>query len=125
MNILTLINTAKIFNQFTQTKTTPKLAYKIMKFCKSAATEEEFYEAKRREIIEAYAIKDENGQIAVTEDGMINIMPDKIAEANAAMQELNNIEVDAPSVRFTLDELEGLELSAVDMFALDAFIDEE
>ena len=124
MNILTLINTAKIFNQFTQTKTTPKLAYKIMKFCKSAATEEEFYETKRNEIINMYAVRDENGQIVVNDDGMINIVPDKITEANTAMIELNSIEVEAPNIKFTLDELEGLELSAADMFALDAFIEE-
>ena len=43
MNIITLINTANIFNQFAQIKISSKLAYKIMKFCKSVATEEEFY----------------------------------------------------------------------------------
>ena len=124
MNIVTLINTAKIFNQFAQTKVSSKLAYKIMKFCKSAATEEEFYNTKRNEIIDMYAIKDENGQIGVSDDGMIKIVPDKIDEANAALQELNSIEVEAPSIKFTLDELEGLELSVADMFALDAFIEE-
>lgn len=124
MNIITLINTARIFNRFAQTKLSSKLAYKIMKFCKSAAMEEEFYETKRNEIINTYAIKDESGQVIVSDDGMISIMPDKMAEANAAMQELNGIEVEAPSIRFTIDELEGLELSVADMFALDAFIEE-
>lgn len=124
MNIITLINTARIFNQFAQTKISSKLAYKIMKFCKSVAVEEEFYNTKRSEIIDMYAVKDENGQIAVSDDGMIKIVPDKINEANVAMQELNGIEVEAPSIKFTLDELEGLELSVADMFALDAFIEE-
>lgn len=124
MNIITLINTARIFNQFAQTKISSKLAYKIMKFCKSVAVEEEFYNTKRSEIIDMYAVKDENSQVVVSDDGMIKIVPDKISEANVAMQELNGIEVEAPSVRFTLDELEGLELSVADMFALDAFIEE-
>jgi hypothetical protein len=124
MNIITLINTAKIFERFAQAKVSPRLAYKIMKFCKSAGVEEEFYNTKRNEIIDMYAIKDENGQVVVSDDGMINIVPDKIAEANAAMQELNGLEVEAPSIRFTLDELEGLELSVADMFALDVFIEE-
>ena len=124
MNIITLINAAKIFEKFAQTKLSSKLAYKIMKFCKSVASEEEFYNTKRSEIINAYAIKDDNGQLAVDNNGMISIMPDKIDEANAALQELNSIEVEAPNIKFTLDELEGLELSVVDMFALDAFIEE-
>ena len=124
MNIITLMNAAKIFNQFAQTKIPSKLAYKIMKFCKSVAVEEEFYNTKRSEIIDMYAVKDENGQIAVTDDGMINIVPDKVDEANAALKELNGIEVEVPNVKFALDELEGLELSVADMFALDAFIEE-
>ena len=124
MNIITLINTANIFNQFAQTKISSKLAYKIMKFCKSVATEEEFYNNKRNEIINTYAVKDENGQIVADDNGMIKIVPDKIAEANSAIAELNSIEVEAPSVRFTLDELEGLDMSVADMFALDAFIEE-
>ena len=124
MNIITLINTARIFDQFAQTKISSKLAYKIMKFCKGVAVEEEFYNTRKRELIDMYAVKDENGQVAVSDDGMISIVPDKISEANAAMMELNNIEVEAPNIKFTLDELEGLELSVADMFALDAFIEE-
>ena len=124
MNILTLINAAKIFNQVAQEKIASKLAYKIMKLCKSAAADEEFYDNKRREIIETYAVRDDNDQVAISQDGMITIVPGKIDEANAAIAELNNIEVDMPSVRFTLAELEELKLSVADMFVLDAFIEE-
>lgn len=124
MNILTLINAAKVFNQVTQTKISSKLAYKIMKLCKSAAEDEEFYNSKRNEIIETYALRDENGQIVVSDDGMISIMPDKLEEASAALQELNSIEVEMPNVKFTLAELDELKLSVADMFALDAFIEE-
>lgn len=124
MNILTLINAANIFNQVAQNKITPKLAYKIMKFCKSAAAEEEFYNNKRNEIISMYAVRDEHGQIAVSQDGMINIKQDKIDEANAAMRELNGIDVDMPDIRFSLAELEELKLSVADMYVLDAFIEE-
>ena len=124
MNIVTLINTAGIFNQFVQTKISSKLAYKIMKFCKAVAAEEEFYNTKRSELINTYAEKSEDGQIATSADGMIRIIPDKIDEANAALQELNSLEVDVPNIKFTLDELEGLDLSVADMYALDAFIEE-
>jgi hypothetical protein len=123
MKITTLIDAANIFGQFAQTKTSPPLAYKIMKFCKGVAVEEEFYNAKRSEIINAYAEKDESGQIVV-HDGMISIMPDKIEEANKALGELNKIEVEVPNIKFKLSELEGFELSVADMFALDEFIEE-
>ena len=124
MNILTLMNAAKVFNQVAQTKISSKLAYKIMKLCKSVAVEEEFYNEKRNEIIREYAVRDENGQIVVSDDGMIGIIPDKLKEAEVAMADLNNIEVDAPNIRFSLAELEELKLSVADMFVLDAFIEE-
>lgn len=124
MNILTLINAAKVFNQVAQTKISSKLAYKIMKLCKSVAVDEEFYNNKRNEMIETYALRDENGQIVVSDDGMISIMPDKLEEASVALRELNSIEVEAPNVKFTLAELDELKLSVADMFALDVFIEE-
>lgn len=124
MNILTLINATKVFNQIVQEKISPKLAYKILKLCKGAAEEEQFYDKKRSEIIQEYAVKDVDGKVAVSEDGMITIMPDKIPEAEKALQELNTIEVEVPNIKFTLDELEELKLSVSDMFALEAFIEE-
>lgn len=125
MNIIKLLNAGSVLNQFGQVKVSSKLAYKIMKFYKCIAVEEEFYNMKRNEIIQEYAVKDENGQVIADERGMVKIAPDMVAKANAAMQELNALEVEAPNVRFTLAELEGLEVSAADMFALDDFIDEE
>jgi hypothetical protein len=124
MNIVTLIGAAQIFEQFGQMQISPRLAYKIMKFCKSVSVEEEFYNEKRNEIINKYALRNENGQIVVSDEGMIHIIKHKIDEANNAFKELNNIEVEMPNVKFTLAELEELKLSVADMFVLDAFIEE-
>lgn len=125
MNILTLINAAKIFNQVAQTKISAKLAYKIMKFCKGAMSEEEFYNNNRNKIINEYAVRDENGQISVSDNGMIRIVEDKIPDAETALKKLNEIEVEMPNIKFTLTELEELKLSVSDMFLLNAFIEEE
>jgi hypothetical protein len=124
MNIVTTINALSIFNQIAQTKISSKLAYKIMKLCKALAVEEEFYNEKRGAIIKEYAIKDENGQVKISDDGMIKIIPDKIPDAEKALRELNEIEVEVPDIKFTLDELEELKLSVNDMFVLEAFIEE-
>lgn len=124
MNIVTLINATKVFNQIGREPISSRLAYKIMKFCKSVMIEEDFYNTRRSEIINKYAMRGANGQILVSDDGMIRIVEDKIDEANNAIIELNNIEVEAPNIKFTLVELEELKLSVADMFVLDAFIEE-
>ena len=55
---------------------------------------------------------------------MIQIIDDKVGEANAALNELNNIDVEMPNIKFTLSELDELKLSVADMFVLDQFIEE-
>lgn len=124
MNITELLHAGAVLNQLAQTKTTSTLAYKIMKFCKSVAVEEEFYNNKRAEIIKEYSVKDEQGNPVISEDGIVDIIVEKRQEAFSAMNDLNNIKVEAPNIKFKLTELEGFELSASDMFALDAFIEE-
>jgi hypothetical protein len=124
MNIITLLDAAKIFVQFAQMKISSKLAYKIMKFQKSVEVEEDFYNKRRVEIINTYAEKDDAGNPIVNDDRTVKIIADKTQEAYRVMQELNNTEVDVPNVKFTLAELEGLELSVAEMYVLDAFIEE-
>jgi hypothetical protein len=95
-----------------------------MKFYKSIEVEEKFYDDKKEELINIYSEKDANGQIIVNDDGTVKIIPDKMQEANIAMWELNNMEVEVPSIKFTLAELEEVKLSVADMYMLDAFIEE-
>ena len=124
MNITTLLNVKQIFEQVAQTKISSKLAYKIMKFYKNIEVEEKFYNDRRMEIINTYSEKDANGQPIISNEGIVNIIPEKIQEANMAMWELNNMEVEVPNIKFTLAELEEVKLSVADMYALDAFIEE-
>lgn len=121
MNIKSLMNVKSIFTQLSHVKLPSQCAYKIMKFCKSIEVEEEFYYQKKNEIIDMYAEKDANGNLIINDD-RVKIIEDKLQDANAAMQELNNMEVEAPNIKFSLAELDGLKLSVSDMYALDDFI---
>lgn len=125
MKILDFINVSKIFGQFTSVKISPKLAYKIMKFNKVLEEDQVFYQNKYNELIQTYSEKDELGEIMIDKSGIVKIMPDKIEEANQKLQELNNIEVEIPNIKFTLDELSELQLSVEEIYYLDPFIVEE
>jgi hypothetical protein len=123
MNIIQLINAKAVFVPHIQEKLTPSLSYKIYKLCRFVEQEENFYNTTRRNIIEEFAERNENGVI-INNDGMINIIPDKIDEAQKAMTDLNEIDVDVPNVKFTLDELSEIKLSVQDIAVLDGFIEE-
>jgi hypothetical protein len=123
MKLIRIIKAKEVFAPHFQEKLAPSLSYKIYKLCKFAEQEEEFYNQKRRELIEEYAVRDENGAI-ISDNGMINIIPDRIAEAQSAMAELGSIDVEVPNVKFKLDELSEIRLSVADIVALDGFIEE-
>jgi hypothetical protein len=88
-----------------------RLSYKFSKLLSKIEKDSEFFTEKTREVILKYAEKDENGELVQTEDGNIRIQTGKIEEANKAMMELNDIEVEDINITFTLDELESLSIA--------------
>ena len=123
MEIIKIIQAKDVFAPHFQEKLSPSLSYKIYKLCKFAEQEETFYSQKKRELIEEYAQRNEKGEI-VQNNGMISLIPDRIAEARSAFAQLDAIDVETPNVRFTLDELSEIKLSVADIVALDGFIEE-
>ena len=100
-----------------------KTAYKFMKLLKAIEEEETFFNEKMRDIIFEFGKKDENGQPIFLENGNVEIIEGKEAECNDRVRELEDIEVDIPDTKFTLEELEVLELSPRDVYALDPVIE--
>ena len=100
-----------------------KTAYKFMKLLKAIETEETFFNEKMRDIIFEFGKKDENGQPIFLENGNVEIIEGKEVECNERVKELEDIEVDIPDTKFTLEELEVLELSPRDIYALDPVIE--
>lgn len=123
MKINKLITAKEAILPFCQERVSPRLAYKIMKFLSALEVEEAFYDAKMKEIIEAYGERNELGEFVFSGDG-VKIAHDKISECNAALSELSNTDVDAPQIVFTLDELNELRMSVKDIRSIADFIQE-
>lgn len=86
--------------------------YKLSKLFNAIKSEGEFYSTHLDEIISTYGKKDENGNYVLTEDkNGVQIAPENISEVEKKLQELWDIEVELPDVKFTLSELEKVELS--------------
>lgn len=124
MKIQKLIQAKGVFAPLIRLKVSPKLSYKLLKFIRSVELEEEFFNSKLREIFEEYCIKDENGKFVVENDRVVLKLETK-TEGEKALAELNDTEVDAPAIQFTLDELQDLTLSVIDMAKIEDFIKEE
>lgn len=105
-------------------KIKPSIAYKFMKLLKETESENEFYRKQILDIIHKYSEKDENGKPLNNAHGVI-IQKGMRDECQKAINELEEMEVDVPPIRFTLQELDEIRMSVSDIFAFDELIMEE
>ena len=109
-----------------KTKILPmKTSYKFAKLFSNINSKYEFYQTQISLIINNYSEKDENGEPVITEDGNFKIQKDKIDTCQQKIDELINLNVEVPDIKFTFDELEQLELSVEQFMLLIDFCEEE
>lgn len=123
MKIGQLLKIKGVFTPFIRMRLSPRLSYKLLKFIKAIEFEEDFFNSKFREIVQDCAKKDKEGKFVTDTNG--NIVLEKTDKFKAEIEELNEIEVTAPDIKFTLDELQNLTLSVLDIATIEDFIQEE
>ena len=102
-----------------------KTAYKLAKIAKEVETELSFYQEKLRKIILDYSLLDEEGNPVITEDGQgVKIREGSERECNAAMEELQAMEVTIGQYNLTLEELDSLEISLIEMSYIMPFVED-
>lgn len=98
------------------------IAYKFAKLISEIEDNYDFYVKKFRNIISKYCEKDETGNPIQDENGNIQLQKDLIDLAEKELTELNQIDIDRPSVRFTMEELQSLQITPKDAMVLIDFI---
>ncbi len=98
-------------------------AYKMAKLFKDMELSIGFYGEKLQEIVNTYALKDEDGNFVVTEDGKgVTIKEDQLGECQAAMEELYALPIEIAGAKFALEEFDGLELTTADALLMLPFL---
>lgn len=121
MELNELLQARKILANHVNDKVCATLAYKMMKFLKSSDNEEEFYLKKIQEFIAEYAERDADGK-PITDGSNVKILQDKAEDCRKAIDDLGETDVAEPIIKFNLNELSELKLSAKEMYVLDGFI---
>lgn len=124
MKLNKILQVRKVLSEHANEPIPTMLAYKILKFMKLSDTEGAFYDQKFKEIIDKYAKRDSNGKVQSAGE-QIRIMPDKIKECQEAIIDLENTEIDAPKITFTIEELTPINFSVSELYLLDEIIIEE
>lgn len=118
-----LIQINQIFERF-YNKTLPvKTSYKIMKFLEGANKDIQFFKEKLAELIDKYGEKDSEDRLILKDDNY-KIKEDCIIDFNNDYAELQEIEIEIKDIIFTLDELESMELTPMELYIIKDFIEE-
>jgi hypothetical protein len=102
-----------------------KTAYKLAKLRASLQSEADFYNSKLQSIIQKYGEVDEEGNFIFTDNGNgVKIKPDMLSACQAEVEELENLDITKPDIRFSLDEFDGFDLTLAQTTSLLDFIED-
>lgn len=101
-----------------------KVAYKLNKLKKAISNEADFYSTKFQEIIDKYALKDEEGNVVFSDDNsQIKIQDDKIDECNQALTDLQELKVEIDNQNLSIDDFgEDVQCTSEDLEVLMPFL---
>lgn len=125
MKMYEVLDLQVLYNTIASIKLPLKTTYKFTRLMKRAEEEVAFYQEKFQEIIAEYGEKGEDGQYKLTPDGMsIVIVAGKEAECNQRLFELRNLDVSIEGIKFSIDELEGINVSIQELSCLMSLIED-
>ena len=124
MKMYEVLELQTLYNSIANIKLPLKTTYKFTRLMKRAEEEISFYQEKFREIVEEYGVK-EDGEYKLTPNGMsVVIIPGKEVECNTKLAELRNLDVLIDGIKFTIEELEGLDVSISELSCLMSLIED-
>lgn len=118
MKLIDLISARRTVEELAPNGELPfSVAYRIAKFLSLTQTDNAFFEERMKGIITKHLDR--------VDDGNIFIKKDEIEEYNSEVEELQNMEVSAPDIKFQLNKLDGIvKLSPAQILSLLEFIEE-
>lgn len=124
MKMFEILELQNLYNSIINIKLPLKTTYKFTRLMRRAEEEISFYQEKFREIVEEYGVK-ENGEYKLTSNGQsIAIVPGKEVECNQKLAELRNLDVQIDNIKFSIEELEGIDVSISELSCLMSLIED-
>ena len=125
MKMREAIELSNLYESIKTLKLPIKTAYKFNRLMKQLESDLSFYQKEFSTIIDDCAKRDEHGQYCYTLDGAgVQIIEGKQAECNKRISELLELEIRVEGIVFSIEELEILDLSVMQLESLMPFITE-
>lgn len=123
MKMREAIEFSNLYESIKTLKLPVKTAYKFNRLIKHLEPDLKFYQSTFTSIIEECAKRDDQGQYCYTSDGAgVQISETKQVECNRRISELLDLEITVSGFTFSIDELDGLNLSIAQLESLMSLI---
>lgn len=114
-----------LYNKLKNAQLPIRLAYKFNKLNDFISTEAHFYQESLQKILDQYAERDESDNFVTNSDGTgILIKPDFVDICHKKINELQSIDFEIKDIKFTLEELESLQITPSELYCLTSLIEE-
>ena len=120
-----ILNDSTKLSEIAQKQLPIKASYAIAKNIAKLEAELKTYNTEREKLIEKYSVKDEKGKTIIGENDQISISPEHLADWNKDIQELLAIENEIDIHKFSVEALNGYNMSAAELMLIGYMIIEE
>ena len=117
-------NALDVINEISEKPMKVSLVAKLLRLSDELEKENRLIEKQRKEILQKYGKKDENGQLIISEDGNISFENEEFEKVQNELYELSELEIEITDREITQEELENsnLELTISQFATLNNFI---
>lgn len=124
MKMFEILELPKFYDSIKNTKLPLKTTYKFTRLIKQADEEISWYQTEFQKILQEYGVQ-ENGEYKLAADGQsIMIIPGREVECGEKISELHNIDVKIDNIKFSIEELEGIDVSISELACLMSLIED-
>lgn len=119
-----IYNAIQVIDELSEKPMKVALIAKLLRLSDELQKENQLIEKQRREILEKYAKKDENGQLIIDKNGNVDFESENIEKVQNELYELSELEINITDREITQEELESnnLELTINQFVILNNFI---
>jgi len=119
-----LINDIGVLRDISQKQLPVKISYAIAKNIAKVDAELKIYNKERQKLINKYSEKGEDGKPRINENNQYRIKKECLEDWNKDIQELLSISVELDVFTFSVDLLDGFNISPAEMGVLARMVDD-
>ena len=123
LKLINILRAREAIKNHLQDKISYKAAYKFACFMKATETQRTFYDEQIKALVELCGKKNDKGEF-IYERNSVVLDKEHISDWSTKTKELNETEVDTPTIVFMPEDFDEIKVSTEEMIALSEFIKE-